>query len=105
MPQPTTPQSLYQYLFSNPEFRIVDENGVRVPNADAEIKFELTGPAIILGLGNGDVNSPEDCKTNSHHAFQGRGLAILQMTAAPGVITVQATSPGLEPARVTLQSR
>ena len=87
------------------EFRIVDENGVRVPNADAEIKFELTGPAIILGLGNGDVNSPEDCKTNSHHAFQGRGLAILQMTAAPGVITVQATSPGLEPARVTLQSR
>jgi hypothetical protein len=51
------------------------------------------------------VNSVEDCKTNTHHAFQGRGLAIVQTTAAPGDITVQAMAPGLEPASVKLQSR
>jgi beta-galactosidase len=87
------------------EFRIVDENGVRVPNADAEVKFDLTGPASIIGIGNGDVNSVEDCKTSTHHTFQGRGLAILQTTTTPGSITLKVTAPGLESANVTLQSR
>ncbi|HZL78696.1 MAG TPA: glycoside hydrolase family 2 TIM barrel-domain containing protein, partial [Candidatus Limnocylindrales bacterium] len=87
------------------EFRIVDENGVRVPNADAEVKFEMTGPASIIGIGNGDVNSVEDCKTSTHHTFQGRGLAILQTTTTPGSITLKATAPGLESANVTLPSR
>jgi beta-galactosidase len=87
------------------EFRIVDQNGVRVPNADLEIKFELSGPAKILGLGNGDVNSTEDCKTNSRHTFQGRGLAILQATTGAGEIVLQASAPGLESASVTLPSR
>jgi beta-galactosidase len=87
------------------EFRIVDAEGVRVPNADAEVKFDLTGPSSIIGIGNGDVNSIEDCKTNIHCAFQGRGLAILQTTTTPGGITLKATAPGLESASVTLQSR
>jgi beta-galactosidase len=87
------------------EFRIIDENGVRVPNADAEVKFDLTGSARIIGIGNGDLNSVEDCKTNMHRAFQGRGLAILQTTTTPGGITLKATAPGLESASVTLQSR
>jgi beta-galactosidase len=87
------------------EFRIVDENGVRVPNADAEVKFDLTGPASIIGIGNGDVNSVEDCKTNMHRAFLGHGLAILQTTASSGGITLKVTAPGLKSASVTLQSR
>jgi beta-galactosidase len=87
------------------EFRIVDENGVRVPNADAEVKFDLAGPAKIIGIGNGDLNSTEDCKTNTHRAFQGHGLAILQTTATAGGITLKATSPGLESASATLQSQ
>ena len=87
------------------EFRVVDEHGVRVPDAAPEVKFEISGPGKILGLGNGDVNSVEDCKTNTHHAFQGRGLAIVQTTAVPGDITLQATAPDLEPAGVRLPSR
>ena len=39
------------------EFRIVDDKGVRVPNAEAEVKLEITGPASLIGIGNGDVNS------------------------------------------------
>jgi beta-galactosidase len=87
------------------EFWIGDAHGVRVPDAATEITFALTGPGKILGIGNGDVNSAEDCKTNTHHAFQGRGLVILQTTTAPGDITVQATAPGLEPGSVIIQSR
>lgn len=87
------------------EFRIVDDNGVRVPNAAPPVTFALTGPARLLGIGNGDTSSTEDCKTPTHHAFQGRGLAILQTTTAPGEITLQASAPGLAPASLTLQSR
>jgi len=87
------------------EFRIVDENGVRVPNADAEVKFDLTGSARIIGIGNGDLNNSENCQGDTHRAFQGRGLAILQTTTTPGSITLKVTAPGLESTNVTLQSR
>lgn len=87
------------------EFRIVDAQGVRVPDAAPGVTFEMSGPARLLGLGSGDLNSTENCKTDTHHAFQGRGLAILQSTAIPGGITLKAAAPGLAPASVTLQSR
>jgi beta-galactosidase len=87
------------------EFRIVDENGVRVPNADAEIKFELIGPAKIIGLGNGDLSNSENCQGDTHRAFRGRGLTILQTTTTAGGVVLQATAPGLAPATVSLQSR
>jgi beta-galactosidase len=87
------------------EFRIVDENGVRVPNAAAEVKFDLTGPAKIIGIGNGDLSNSEKCQGDTHRGFQGRGLAILQTTGISGTITLQASAPGLEAASVTLQSQ
>jgi len=90
---------------SHVEFRIVDENGVRVPDAGMEVKFELTGPAKIIGLGNGDLSNSENCQGDTHRAFQGRGLAILQSSGTFGSIRLQASAPGLEPASVTLQSQ
>jgi beta-galactosidase len=87
------------------EFRIEDAQGVRVPDAAPEVTFRLAGPARILGIGNGDLNSVEDCKTNTHRAFQGRGLAILSATSIPGATTLTASCPGLESATVSLQSR
>jgi beta-galactosidase len=84
------------------EFRIVDERGVRVPAADSEVTFELEGPGRVLGIGNADLNSIEDCKDLAHHAYQGRGLAVLQATAGSGTITVKASSPGLQPAAIAV---
>ena len=90
---------------SHVEFRIVDENGVRVPDAEPEVTFEMTGPAGIIGIGNGDLSNVEDSKTNRHRTYQGRGLAILQAGTTPGVVTLKATVLGLNPAMITLQSR
>jgi beta-galactosidase len=70
-----------------------------------EISFEISGPAKLLGIGNGDVNSVEDCKSTRHRAFQGRGLAILQTTTTPGDINLKATAPGLDPASIALHSQ
>jgi beta-galactosidase len=87
------------------EFRIVDGNGVRVPDAEPEVTLDVTGPAGIIGIGNGDLNNIEDGKTNQHRAYQGRGLAIIQATAVPGLVNLKATGPGVDPADLTLQSR
>jgi beta-galactosidase len=84
------------------EYRIVDRNGVRVPTADDEITFEIQGPARILGIGNADLNDRSTGLGPVHRAYQGHGLAILQTTGTPGVITVLAAARGLPPATVTV---
>jgi len=90
------------------EFQIEDAEGVRVPDADTEVKFTLTGPARIIGLGNGDLDNNENCQGDTHRAFQGHGLAIVQAMTTTNTsankLVLQATAPGLEPARVTLVS-
>jgi len=87
------------------EFRIVDDKGVRVPDARHEVTFEVAGPAEVLGIENGDLNRFEDYKDARHKACRGRGLVILQSTTVAGQITLKATSPGLEPASLALTSR
>jgi beta-galactosidase len=84
------------------EYRIVDRRGVRVPNADAQVTFDVQGPARVLGIGNADLNDVSSCQALVHRAYQGRGLAILQSSGRPGPITVRASAPGLEAATVTV---
>jgi len=83
------------------EFQIVDDQGVRVPDAAPEVTWTVSGPATILGIGDGDLNNSETGQTNPHRAYQGRGLVILRTTKQSGDITLQATAPGLLPAQVT----
>jgi beta-galactosidase len=87
------------------EFQIVDANGVRVSDAGPEITFDVSGPAVLLGIGNGDLNSTESCREPTHRVFCGRGLAILQTTEDAGDITIRATAPGLKSAVLTIDSR
>ena len=87
------------------EFRIEDANGVRVPDGAQEVTFTQTGPARILGIGNGDINSVEDCKKNTHRAYEGRGLAILSAGTTSGDVTLIASSTGLKSSTATLRIR
>ena len=85
------------------EFQIVDANGVRVPDADAEVTFEVTGPARVLGIGNGDSNSVESTRDNVQRTFHGRGLMILQSTEDAGDVVVRSTVAGLEAGEVRVK--
>jgi beta-galactosidase len=87
------------------EYRVVDADGNRVPDADEEVSFKLSGPARMLGIGNGDIDNDELPQSDTHRAYEGRGLAILQATDKAGTITLEASAAGLEPASVTLQSQ
>ena len=87
------------------EYDVVDEKGVRIPDAGSEIDFTLSGPVRMLGIGNGDVSNCEPVQTPRHRAFQGRGLMILQSTGEKGAISVVASGDGLQPAAISLASR
>ncbi len=86
------------------EFQIVDDQGVRVPDAEHELTFELDGPGEILGIENGNLSSHEDYKDKTHKAYHGRGLVILQSKREPGMIRLTAHSDGLKEASVEIKS-
>ena len=83
------------------EFRIVDDAGVRVPDADTLVTFEIDGPARVLGIGNGNLNNVE-VGIAAHRTYQGRGLIILRITDPAATVTVTASSPGLAGATLTM---
>jgi len=84
---------------------ILDAAGRVVPTAGNKITFTFTGPAKLIGVGNGDPSCHEPDKANSRSAFNGLAQAIIQTTAQSGTIQLSAESPGLTTAKVTLTSQ
>jgi beta-galactosidase len=83
---------------------ILDAQGRVVPTADNKITFTLTGPAKLIGVGNGDPSCHEPDKTTSHSAFNGLAQAIVQTTTQGGKIKLKAEAAGLKTASLTLVS-
>jgi beta-galactosidase len=84
---------------------VVDAKGRVVPVADNKIAFTVTGPAKLIGVGNGDPSSHEPDKADSRSVFNGLAQAIVQTTFQGGKIEIEAQSPGLKSAGITLKSR
>ena len=82
-----------------------DAQGREVPIADNEVRFQISGPGKLIGTGNGDPTDHASDKGASRKAFSGLCMAVVQSTKQPGSITVQAASPGLVPATVTISTR
>jgi beta-galactosidase len=84
--------------------RVVDEHGVLVPGADAEIAFQVAGPGAVAAVDNADLSSHEPFQATARHAYQGQAIAIIRRAKGPnGRITVTASAPGLAPAKVEIQ--
>jgi len=79
-----------------------DARGRIVPVTDNLVTFKVTGSGKLIGVGNGDPTDQESDKGTSRKAFSGKCMAIVQSTKLADNITVEATSPGLTPAQVTI---
>jgi len=86
------------------EFRIVDAEGILIPDAQVPVTFEVQGPAKIIGVGNGNPNGHESHQASTHSSWQGRGLLILQSTKQPGTVTLRANAPALESDSITIKT-
>lgn len=84
----------------------VDKQGTVCPLAMSEVKFTVTGPATIAGVGNGDHHFPAEFVTDHVTLFYGKAMLILRTTeGSGGAIRVQATSEGLPASQVAVRSR
>jgi beta-galactosidase len=85
--------------------RILDAQGRLVPTASSEVSFELDGEGKLIGVDNGDPQSHDSYQASHRRAFNGMCLAIVQATAKAGRIRLKATSHGLQPATVIVETR
>jgi beta-galactosidase len=84
---------------------VQDDNGRTVPVTDNVVTFKVTGPAKLIGVGNGDPIDQSPDKGTSRRAFSGYCMALVQTEKTPGTITVEATSKGLTAATATVSCK
>lgn len=81
---------------------VLDKAGNAVPTADNALRFSVSGPARIIGLGNGNPTSLEADKGDSRKAFNGLAQAIVQGSGSSGSARVTVSGEGLSPAAIDL---
>jgi beta-galactosidase len=83
-----------------------DGEGRPSPLADNRVDFDVTGPARIAGVGNGNPQSLEPFVAGHRKLFYGKAMLILRTEAGEaGEIRVRATSRSLSPATASMVSR
>lgn len=81
----------------------IDAKGNPCPLADNLVHFEVNGPAVIAGVGNGNPMSFEPFAADYRKLFYGKAMLIIKTTGNTGKIEVAAKADGLKGARIDLQ--
>jgi beta-galactosidase len=89
---------------------VQDSEGRLVPTASYKVRFTLTGPGKIIGVGNGDpscreADRPDAPDAATRSAFNGLCLALVQATDQVGTIHLEASVEGLPSVSVDIESR
>ncbi len=82
----------------------LDNRQRQVKSADAPVTFSVSGPARIVGVVNGDINSNEMMVGNTRSLYNGAVTVILRSTTQPGVVTLKASAPGLKPTTLLMHT-
>ncbi|TDW99111.1 beta-galactosidase [Dinghuibacter silviterrae] len=81
--------------------RVLDSNGVLVPQASCDIHFEVSGPGEIVATDNGNPADMVAFPSPERAAFS--GLALVIVRGRKGKIVVTAKASGLVSASVTVE--
>ncbi|MEI8375085.1 MAG: beta-galactosidase GalB [Planctomycetota bacterium] len=84
---------------------LADSSGRKVPRAKNLVRFEVSGPAEIVAVDNGDAYNFDAFQAKEAKAFNGLALVILRgKLGQVGTVTLRALSEGLTSAEVTLET-
>ena len=83
---------------------LTDSRGVRNPTAENLVNFALTGPGVIVAVGNANPTSTESYQQPKRKAWQGRCLVIIKSTKQSGAITLTASAQGIPTTKVVITS-
>ncbi len=93
------------------ECTVVDKDGNVIANSSNQVNFNVTGPALIVGVDNGQQENAElykygnvDKNTHSERkAYNGKVLVILKSEKTAGDATLTISSDGLKPTQVAIK--
>jgi beta-galactosidase len=85
------------------EVRVVDADGVVLPQSNHPVRFTVEGPARLLAVGNGDPADHSPTLAQERRAFHGMLLAMVQSTMQTGRVRVTARAEGLAPATIEIR--
>jgi beta-galactosidase len=81
---------------------VTDDRGVIIPQADAMVAFQVSGPGAIPAVDSADNTSHEPFQANTRRVYDGWCIAVIRGAGA-GKITVGASAAGLAPGSVTIE--
>jgi beta-galactosidase len=84
---------------------VQDAQGRVMPITENVVNFRVSGAGKLIGVGNGDPTDHESDKGTIRKAFCGCCMALVQSAKTAGSITVEATSPGLTSASITIAAK
>lgn len=82
----------------------LDKDGNPCPLADNLINFEISGPGIIEGVGNGDPQSLAPFIASERKLFYGKAMVIVKGLDEAGEIKLEASGKGLKKAEVRISN-
>ena len=85
--------------------RIVDAEGNLCPLAAHEVSFEVSGAGRFRAAANGDAACLVPFQSSTMPAFSGQLTAIVQTSDKPGMITLKASSEGLQSSTLTIKTQ
>jgi beta-galactosidase len=83
---------------------VQDGQGRTVPITDNEVVFRVSGAGKLIGVGNGDPTDHASDKGTSRKAFSGYCMALVQSSKNAGNIRIEAASPGLTSASISISA-
>lgn len=85
------------------EIEILDANGNLVPDAELNLKAELTGDAVLAGFGSGNPITEDDYTDDMTASYRGRAMAILRSDYSKGEAQLVISSDTLKSETITFR--
>jgi len=83
--------------------RLIDKNGLTVPNADRIVNFSVEGDGYFSGTANGDIFSNEKWVGNERSTYMGKCIIVLRSSRNKGEIAIKANAEGLPEKTLRIQ--
>lgn len=74
---------------------LIDKTGIRVQDADQELRFEVKGNATLLATGTANLKDTSAYTSNTQTTFKGMALAVVRSKAKKGNATLIVSGKGL----------
>ena len=85
--------------------KVLDDKGTLVPDAANLVHFALSGEGRIAGVDNGCETDLDPFKADYRKAFNGLALVVVQSAEKAGKISLEASSDGLTPSTIVIETK